>query len=64
MQYERLVERSRLPNGRLLAEHMETVADMDFLVTSVRRLLRTAELARQIPSERQRQLRLALVRVY
>jgi len=39
---------------------MQTVADMDFLVTSVRRLLRTAELARRIPSEHQPQLKLAL----
>lgn len=59
MQYERLVERSRDPE-RMFAEHMQMVADMDFLVTSVRRLLRTAQLARQIRSEHQEQLRLAL----
>ena len=59
MQYERLIERSRQPE-RMFAEHMQMVADMDFLVTAVRRLLRTAELARQIPSEHQSQLKLAL----
>ena len=37
MQYERLTERSRLPPERTFYEHMQTVADMDFLVTSVRR---------------------------
>lgn len=60
MQYERLIERSRLPPERMFAEHMQMVADMDFLVTSVRRLLRTAEFARQIPSDHQRQLRQAI----
>lgn len=60
MQYERLIERSRLPQERMLIEHMQMVADMDFLVTSVRRLLRTAELARRIPSEHQPQLKLAI----
>jgi hypothetical protein len=44
----------------MLVEHMQTVADMDFLITSVRRFLRTAALARQIPSEGQPQLKLAL----
>jgi len=33
----------------MLYEHMRTVADMDFLVIMVRRFLRTAEQARQIP---------------
>lgn len=60
MQYERLMERSRLPMERLAFEHMRTVADMDFLVTAVRRLLRTAGLARQIPSTHQEQLDRAL----
>lgn len=60
MQYERLQERSQLPPERMLIEHMKVVADMDFLVTSVRRLLRTAALARQIPSEHQQKLKLAL----
>jgi hypothetical protein len=60
MQYERLIERSRLFPERRFAEHMRMVADMDFLVTSVRRLLRTAEFARQIPSDYQPQLKLAL----
>jgi hypothetical protein len=60
MQYERLMERSRLSPERMLVEHMQMVADMDFLVTAVRRLLRTAELARQIPSGHQPQLKLAL----
>ena len=60
MQYERLMERSQLPMDRMLAEHMRTVADMDFLVTAVRRLLRTAQLARQIRSDHQEQLRQAL----
>ncbi len=60
MQYERLTERSRLPPERTFYEHMQTVADMDFLVTSVRRLLRTAELGRRIPSEHQPQLKLSL----
>ncbi|HEY6315008.1 MAG TPA: hypothetical protein VIY52_29980 [Streptosporangiaceae bacterium] len=36
------------------------VGDMDFLVTAVRRFLRTAELAQQIPSEHQPQLEQAL----
>jgi hypothetical protein len=60
MQYERLTERSRLPPEHMLFEHMQVVADMDFLVTAVRRLLRTAALARRIPSEHQPQLKLAL----
>lgn len=60
MQYERLMERSQLPMDRMLVEHMRTVADMDFLVTAVRRLLRTAELALPIRSEHQPQLKLAL----
>jgi hypothetical protein len=60
MQYERLIERSRLPPERMFTEHMRMVADMDFLVTSVRRLLRTAEFARQIPSDHQQQLRQAI----
>ncbi len=60
MQYERLAERARLPLERIPGQHMQTVADMDFLVTSVRRLLRTAQAARQIPSEHQPQLKLAL----
>jgi hypothetical protein len=60
MQYERLMERSRLPMERVLAEHMRTIADMDFLVTAVRRLLRTAELALPIRSEHRPQLKLAL----
>jgi len=60
MQYERLIERSRLPPERMFAEHMLMVADMDFLVTSVRRLLRTAAAARKVASEQQPQLKLAL----
>ena len=60
MQYERLIARSSLTVGQMPAEHMRMVADMDFLVTSLRRFLRTAELARQIPSEHQPQLKLAL----
>jgi hypothetical protein len=40
-------------------EHMKIVADMDFLVIILRRFLRTAEQARQIPSGCQSQLRLA-----
>jgi hypothetical protein len=60
MQYQRLMDRSQQPMEIGLAEHMQLVADMDFLVTEVRRLLRTAELARQVPSEHQEQLRLAL----
>jgi hypothetical protein len=44
----------------MLYEHMRTVADMDFLVIMVRRFLRTAEQARQIPSDRQWQLKLAI----
>jgi hypothetical protein len=60
MQYDRLLERSRQPPELMLMEHMQVVADMDFLVTSVRRLLRTATLARQIPSAHQQQLKLAL----
>jgi hypothetical protein len=60
MQYERLLERSRLPPERIFAEHMQTIADMDLLVTAVRRLLRTAEFARQIRSGHQEQLKQAL----
>jgi hypothetical protein len=54
------MDRSQQPMETRLAEHMQVIADMDFLVTAVRRLLRTAELARQIPSDYQEQLRLAL----
>lgn len=53
MQYERLIQRSNLPPERRLYEHMLMVADMDFFVIMVRRFLRTAEQARQIPSEYQ-----------
>jgi hypothetical protein len=60
MQYERLIERSQLSPDRMLTEHMRMVADMDFLVTAVRRFLRTAAVARQIPSENQQELKLAL----
>ena len=45
---------------RRLAEHMQMVADMDFLVIMVRRLLRTAELARGIPSVHQSKLKQAI----
>lgn len=51
MQYERLAERARQPQERMLAEHMQTVGDMDFLVTAVRRLLRTAAAAEKIHSK-------------
>jgi hypothetical protein len=60
MQYERLGARLSLPPERLLAEHMRMVADMDLLVTSVRRLLRTAEFALRIPSDRRPQLKLSI----
>ncbi len=60
MQYQRLMDRSKQPMELRFAEHMKLIADMDFLATAIRRLLRTAELARQIPSERQEPLRLAL----
>lgn len=60
MQYQRLIERTRLSADNMLVEHMRIVADMDFLVTAVRRFLRTAAVARQIPSEDQHQLKLAL----
>jgi len=64
MQYERLKERSRLPPERMLYEHMQMVADMDFLVIMARRFLRTAEQARQIPSQHQPQLKLAIKAFY
>jgi hypothetical protein len=60
MQYERLIARLSLPPERLLAEHMRMVADMDLFVTSVRRLLRTAQSALRIPSDCQPQLKLAV----
>jgi hypothetical protein len=60
MQYERLMERANLPVNRMVYEHMLMVADMDFLVIMVRRFLRTAEQARQIPSNNQKQLKLAI----
>jgi hypothetical protein len=60
MQYERLMERSHQSPEQMFYEHMNTVADMDFLVIMVRRFLRTAEQARRIPSERQPQLKLAI----
>jgi hypothetical protein len=61
MQYERLAERAHQPPERMLAEHMQTIGDMDFLVTAVRRLLRTADAAMQIPSEHHHeQLKLAV----
>jgi hypothetical protein len=58
MQYEHLMAR-RSPE-LMLNEHMKIVADMDFLVIMVRRFLRTAEQAAQIPSDCQSQLRLAI----
>lgn len=60
MQYERLMERANLPMGRTVKDHMLMVADMDFLVIMVRRFLRTAEQARQIPSKNQTQLKQAI----
>lgn len=60
MQYKRLMDRSKQPMELRFTQPMELVADMDFLATEVRRLLRTAELARQIPSDHQEPLRLAL----
>lgn len=60
MQYERLTERAHQPQERRLVEHMQTVGDMDFLVTAVRRLLRTADAALQIRSEYHEQLKLAV----
>jgi hypothetical protein len=51
MQYERLAERAHQPQERMFAEHMQTVGDMDFFVTAVRRLLRTAAAAEKIHSE-------------
>ena len=60
MQYERLMARSRLSTELMFYEHMKVVADMDFLVIILRRFLRTAEQARQIPSDYQSQLRLAI----
>jgi hypothetical protein len=59
MQYQRLIERSRQPMEVRLAEHMETVADMDFLVTAIQRFLRTANLALRISSENRPQLSVA-----
>jgi hypothetical protein len=61
MQYERLMARSSLsPEEVMLYERVKTIADMDFLVIMVRRFLRTAEQARQIPSNSQSQLKLAI----
>jgi hypothetical protein len=60
MQYERLMERASQPQERMLVEHMRTVADMDFLVTAMRRFLRTAQVALQIRSKYHAQLKLAL----
>jgi hypothetical protein len=60
MQYKRLMQRSRLPSERIFYEHMLMVADMDFLVIMIRRFLRTAAQARQIPSEHQIQLKQAI----
>jgi hypothetical protein len=60
MQYERLMARSGSAPEATLSEHGRTVADMDFLVIMVRRFLRTAEQARQIPSDCQSQLKLAI----
>jgi hypothetical protein len=59
LQYDRLMTRSRLSTELMPYEHMKIVADMDFLVIILRRFLRTAEQARQIPSGCQSQLRLA-----
>jgi hypothetical protein len=44
----------------MLSEHGRTVADMDFFVIMLRRFLRTAEQARQIPSDCQSQLKLPI----
>jgi hypothetical protein len=60
MQYERLMARSSSTQEVMISEHGRTVADMDFLVIMVRRFLRTAEQARQIQSDYQPQLKLAI----
>ena len=60
MQYNRLIERSALPPEKYIFQHMLMVADMDFLVIMVRRLLATAEQAKQIPSDSKPQLRAAV----
>ena len=57
MQYERLVERASLPPEQMFSQHMQMMADMDFLAIMTRRFLRTAALARKIPSRHQRQLK-------
>jgi hypothetical protein len=50
MQYERLMARKSAQSGDLAAvavlEHMRGIVDLDFLIMSVRRLLRVAEQAR------------------
>jgi hypothetical protein len=60
MQFERLEKRAKTPRDQIPFEHMLIVADMDFLVTMVRRFLRTAEKARQIPSGNQENLKTAI----
>jgi hypothetical protein len=60
MQYDRLMERSGKSMELRLHEHMNIVADMDFLVIVLQRFLRTAEQARQIPSDDQANLKLAI----
>jgi len=60
MQYERLMERASLPPEQMFSQHMQMVADMDFLAIMARRFLRTSALARKIPSEHQPQLKQAV----
>lgn len=60
MQYNRLIDRGKLPMNERFGQHLQMIADMDFMVIMVRRLLRTAEQAMQIPSDSHKQLKTAL----
>jgi hypothetical protein len=64
MQYERLAASMHIDPESLITEalksHMRAVADLDFLITSVRRLLRVAEQARSMRLDPKKELKLAI----
>ena len=64
MQYERLATNMQVdpeqPVLDSLRLHMQALVDLDFLITSIRRLLRVAEQARRLGLDRDRRLKLAI----
>jgi hypothetical protein len=64
MQYERLAANMQVdpdaPVADSLISHMQAVTDLDFLITSIRRLLRVAEQARSFGLDPKKELKLAI----